>query len=65
MRVTVGFHSRDSDVQQVLPEESSCVSHKGRPKKKKQTPKRQESGAEKGLLQGQARKWVTCAQEKP
>ena len=35
MRVTVGFHSHGSDVQQVLPGESSCVSHKVRPKKKK------------------------------
>ena len=33
VRVTVGFHSRGSDVQQVLPGESSCVSHKVRPKK--------------------------------
>ena len=33
VRVTVGFHSHGSDVQQVLPEESSCVSHKVRPKK--------------------------------
>lgn len=29
----MGFHSHGSDVQQVLPEESSCVSHKVRPKK--------------------------------